>query len=330
MRIFHSYLVSLLLAAFLITQLAGCGNSDGETTPKPPLTKNPDEFTNAKLLATPLPGYEIPQETIVLDARRKQTDYDAGHIPGAIFAPPSLFETKDELNSDADLASALGKLGINCDSSKILIYDNTTASLGSGGRLFWILEYMGCIDNVTVLNGGWDLWKAQDMPVETVAVIHDPIEPVVFSAANVNPDKVVEFVDKEYVKEHFISTPADGFILIDVRSEKEYIGDELNGALRPGHIPGAVNLPYTECFNAKDKSILGPDELKSLLATRGITLETNPKIVAYSSIGHRSGFFYFLCRLMGYENVANYTGSIVDWAKAEPAKDYPMDTGIDP
>ena len=327
MRNFRSCLVALLLTALLTILLAGCGgNSGGETTPKPPQTGDVTAFPNAALLATPSPGYVIPPQTIVLDARRTQTEYDAGHIPGAIFAPPSLFETNDVLNSDADLANALGRLGIKRD-SKILIYDNTTASRGSGGRLFWILEYLGCTD-VTVLNGGWDLWKAQDMQVETTAAVpHNPVAPAVFSA-NVNPFEV-EFVDKEYVKEHFITTSADGFILIDVREEKEYTGTVLDGAARPGHIPGAINLPYTKCFNPEDKSVLNYQDLKALLAARGITLDTNPKIVAYSTIGHRSGFFYFLCRLMGYENVANYTGSIVDWASF-PKEDYPMDTGIDP
>ena len=320
MKTFQSCLINLLITAFLVTLLGGCGNSGGETTPAPVQTGDVTAFPNASLLATPSPGYVIPPQTIVLDARRSQAEYDAGHIPGAIFAPPSLFETNDVLNSDADLTSALGNLGLTRD-SKILIYDNTTASLGSGGRLFWILEYLGCTD-VTFLNGGWDLWKAQDMPVETVAVVHDPVAPAVFSA-NVNNPVEVEFVDKEYVKEYFIPTSAAGLLLIDVREEQEYNGTVLNGAARPGHIPGAINLPYTKCFNPQDKSILNYQDLKGLLAAQGITLDSNPKIVAYSTIGHRSGFFYFLCRLMGYENVANYTGSIVDWAKAD-ADQYPM------
>ena len=320
MKTIHSCLINLLITVLLMTLLGGCGNSGGETTPAPVLTGDVTAFPNASLLATPSPGYEIPPQTIVLDARRSQTEYDAGHIPGAIFAPPSLFETNDILNSDADLASALGKLGITRD-SKILIYDNTTASLGSGGRLFWILEYLGCTE-VTFLNGGWDLWKAQDMPTETTAaVVHVPVVPAAAFSAIVNP-QVVQFVDKEFVKEQFITTPNDEFILIDVREEQEYLGVELNGATRRGHIPGAINLPYTQCFN-KDKSILNYQDLKGLLADQRITLDTNPKIVAYSTIGHRSGFFYFLCRLMGYENVANYTGSIVDWAKAD-ADQYPM------
>jgi thiosulfate/3-mercaptopyruvate sulfurtransferase len=325
MRNFRRSLVAQLLTALLVTLLAGCGgNSGGETTPMPPQTGDASLFPNMGLLATPSPQYEIPPQTIVLDARRTQAEYDAGHIPGAIFAPPSLFETNGELKLDSELASELGKLGLTRD-SKILIYDNTTASLGSGGRLFWILEYLGCTD-VTVLNGGWDLWKAQDKPLETKDVVHPPISPAEFIAA-INTEKV-ESVTKEYVRELFVTAPAEGVILIDVRAENEYIGDELNGASRPGHIPGAINLPYTECFNKEDKSIISYMELKKLLAEHNITLDK--KLVAYSTIGHRSGFFYFLCRLMGYENVANYTGSIVDWAKAEPIEEYPMKTGTEP
>jgi thiosulfate/3-mercaptopyruvate sulfurtransferase len=259
----------------------------------------------------------------VLDARRSSSEYNAGHIPGAIFTPPKIFaQSVDEevLLSDAQLSTILGDMGITRD-SKILIYDNTTASQGAAGRLFWILEYLGCT-NVTVLNGGWDQWKAQGMLVETT--VPAPLPSAVFTAA-INP--AVEYVTKEYVAEHFLPTPDNGFVLIDVRTDEEYQGSQLNGASRPGHIPGAFNFPYTKCFNA-DKTILNFKDLKLLLESQGIRLD-NVKMVAYSTVGHRSGFFYFLCRLMGYSNVANYNGSIVDWAKSD-INLYPMKLGTEP
>lgn len=324
MRKYRSFLMVLLLTALLSTLLAGCGNSGGETTPAPPQTGDPTLFPHAALLASPTEV--IPPQTIVLDARRNVADYNAGHIPGAIFAPPRFFAKVGEdevLLPDGELATILGFMGIARD-SKILIYDNTTESLGSGGRLFWILEHLGCT-NVTVLNGGWDQWKAQDMPVETIDIAHAPITPVVFTAA-VNP--AVEYVTKEYVAEHFLPAPDDGFILIDVRTDDEYKGLKLYEAPLPGHIPGAFNFPYAKCFNA-DKTILNFKDLKLVLESQGIKLD-NEKMVAYSTVGHRSGFFYFLCRLMGYSNVANYTGSIVDWGKAsltDPIA-YPMQTEL--
>ena len=105
------------------------------------------------------------------------------------------------------------------------------------------------------------------------------------------------------------------------RSDEEYIGWTLYSEARGGHIPNTVQLPYEWYYN-QDKSILSYADLKELLESKGIT--TDKEVVAYCTAGIRSGFFYFLARLMGYEKVANYDGSIWDWAAAD-ATDYPMD-----
>ncbi len=320
MRNFRSCLAALLLSTLLIILLVGCGggNSGGETTPMPPQTGDLSLFPNNELLVSPA---EVDTaQVIVLDARRSDAEYNAGHIPGAILAKPSIFEKDGMLLPPVELATILGNMGIS-RTSKIVIYDNTSASRGSAGRLFWMLEYLGCTD-VTILNGGWDQWKAQDMEWETEPAT---LPPTVFTA-EVNPE--VKYVTKEYVAEHFLPTPDAGFILIDVRTDEEYQGTQLNSTdPRLGHIPNAISFPYSKCFNS-DKTILNFKDLKLLLENQGISVDK--EMVAYSTIGHRSGFFYFLCRLMGYSNVSNYNGSIVDWGKAEPIGDYPMKTGLEP
>ena len=319
MRNVYSCKVTLLLTVLLTALLAGCGgsNSGGETQPAPPQTGAISAFPNAGLLASSTEA--ISPETIVLDARRTATEYNAGHIPGAIFTPPSLFEDSGGmLLLPTELATKLGNLGVT-RTSKIIIYDNTDASRGAAGRLFWILEYLGCTD-VKILNGGWDQWKAQDM----TWVTEPTTLPAAVFTAEINP--TVKLVTKEYVAEHFLPAPDPGFILIDVRTEEEFLGLLPNSDPRLGHIPNAINFPYHKCFNA-DKTVLNFKDLKSLLETEGIALDK--EMVVYSTVGHRSGFFYFLCRLMGYANVANYTGSIVDWGKAsltDPVA-YPMATG---
>jgi thiosulfate/3-mercaptopyruvate sulfurtransferase len=313
MKNFHSCAV-LLLTVLMTTLLAGCGgNSGGETTPAPAQTGDTTLFPHAELLVSPTDV--DTSQAIVIDARRSDAEYNAGHIPGAIFAPPSLFEKDGVLLPDNDLASILGNLGIT-RTSKIIIYDNTTASRGATGRLFWILEYLGCTD-VRMLNGGWDQWK--EYYVGTT-------EPTTLTAAEftavINPN--VKYVTKEFVAEHFLPDPAAGYILVDVRTDDEYQGSQLEP--RSGHIPGAINFPYSKCFNS-DKTVLNFKDFKLLLETHGITLDK--ELVAYSTVGHRSGFFYFLCRLMGYENMSNYVGSIEDWAKSEPTL-YPMKLGTEP
>lgn len=326
MRKIHTVLVALIVTALLTIMLAGCGgNSGGETIPAPPQTGDLTLFPNKALLSSPTDI--IPSQTIVLDARRTESEYNSGHIPGALFVPPSLFERNGNLLPDDEIAQILGSKGITQD-SKIIIYDNASASRGSGGRLFWILEYFGCHD-VTILNGGWEQWKDQDNPIETTTVLEQKFTPTTF-IPDINPAVVA--VTKEYVVEHFFTNPDGNFILLDVRTDEEYNGYSQSGTLltgdpRPGHIVGAINFPYRECFNS-DGTVLNFADLKKLLEAHGVLLDSDKFIVAYSTFGHRSGFFYFLCRLMGYTNVANYIGSINDWGKAgltEPDK-YPMET----
>jgi thiosulfate/3-mercaptopyruvate sulfurtransferase len=148
-------LVTLFLLALLASLFTGCGsNSGGETTAAPPQTGDTTLFPNAALFVSP--ADLATSSAIVLDARSAD-DYKVEHIPGAISAPPTLFEADGVLKSKDELAFELGKLGVTC-TSEIILYDNTIASRGAAGRLFWILEYLGCSD-VTVLNGGWDQWK---------------------------------------------------------------------------------------------------------------------------------------------------------------------------
>lgn len=326
MKKLHNIWVALFMTTLLIIMMAGCGgNSGGETEPAPPQTGDLTLFPNKTLLASAA-NINISQ-TIVLDARSTESEYNSGHIPGALFVPPTLFESDGNLLPDVEIAEILGSKGIARE-SKIIIYDNTSASLGAGGRLFWILEYFGCTD-VTILNGGWSQWRAQDNPIETTTVLEQKFTPTTFTP---EVNTAVVAVTKEYVVEHFFTNPKDGFILLDVRTDEEYNGFDKAGNLltddpRPGHIVGAINFPYKECFNS-DGTVLNFADLKKLLETHGVTLDEDKLIVAYSTFGHRSGFFYFLCRLMGYTNVANYIGSINDWGKAgltEPDK-YPMET----
>jgi thiosulfate/3-mercaptopyruvate sulfurtransferase len=311
----------LLFTALLTTFLAGCGggNSGGETTAIPPQTGDVAVFPNAPLLASLAEVNSPTTPTIVLDARRSDAEYNAGHIPGAIFAKPSLFENSGVLLPDSELETILGNMGIT-RTSKIIIYDDTITSRGAAGRLFWILEYLGCTD-VTILNGGWDQWENEKEGTQgtTTATV---ISPTVFTAQT-NP--AVKRVDKEYVASQL--PPGPNFILIDVRTDEEYLGTQPDSTdPRPGHIPGAINFPYSKCFNS-DKTVLNFKDLKLLLEAHGITNDKD--LVAYSTVGHRSGFFYFLCRLMGYENISNYVGSIVDWGKADPTL-YPMKLGTEP
>lgn len=323
--------VQLILSGLISILFWGCGSStdskgtveDTHTTlaPSRPLTGDESLFPNANLLSTAdnlLADINATGAThaIIIDTRSAAA-YASGHIKGAINmdwksfvlwnAPPE----KAILKPVADLEQQLGALGLT-RTSKIVIYDDTLTSWGSAGRIFWMLEYLGAI-NIQVLNGGWDKWKADNLPTETTVNTLKATQfgayPSLFPGINVN---------KEYIKNRLGD---DDFVLVDTRTDAEYNGWTLYQEARGGHIPGAVQLPYETYYNS-DKSVLSYADLKTLLESRGITADK--EVVAYCTAGIRSGFFYFLGRLMGYSKMANYDGSMWDWAAAEPAT-YPMD-----
>jgi thiosulfate/3-mercaptopyruvate sulfurtransferase len=104
--------------------------------------------------------------------------------------------------------------------------------------------------------------------------------------------------------------------LVDVRSPGEYSGELLHmpdypqeGALRGGHIPGAVSRPWKQAAR-EDGSFKPADELQKLYQD----IDKSDDVVAYCRIGERSSHTWFvLTHLLGYEHVRNYDGSWTEW-----------------
>ena len=221
----------------------------------------------------------------IIDART--TGYDEGHITGAInmlFNDPDYVDDSMKLKPVAELESELGELGLTRDMI-FVIYDDTTASFGAAGRIFWMLEYLGC-PNVHVLNGGWDKWGADGRPTETTP----NTLPAATFTADVQDDTLME---KSYLEGRLAD---DDFVVIDSRTGEEFNGWTLYGEARGGHITGAVQIPY-EWFFKEDKTILDVADLKELFESRGIT--TDKEVTSYCTVGIRSGFIYFVLRTLG-------------------------------
>lgn len=290
---------------FAILALAGCSNSSSEK--KATVDPSYKGYPNGGLIAV---AADLDESgVVVLDARSADA-YNAGHIPGALSMPWQQFvDSKTNLKPVSELETLLGAAGIKRD-TRMIIYDDTTASWGAAGRLFWMFEYLGC-ENVRILDGGWDKWTADGNQPETTVNTRKPATFI----ADVN-DSVV--VDKEYIADRLND---DDFIVVDTRTDAEFIGWQLYGEARGGHIPGAAHLPYEDYF-AADKTMLDYNSMKALFDSKGVT--SDKEMVAHCTAGIRSAYAYFVARLMGFEKAANYDGSIWDWAAAD-ADTYPMD-----
>ncbi|WP_027360315.1 sulfurtransferase [Desulforegula conservatrix] len=286
MKVKKAYFV-ILFIAMLMPLVSACNSS----------TSQKNGYPNGNLLAS---EEDLKTNDSIIIDTRTATAYSAGHIPKAInFRWQQLETSNTDLKSIPELEAILGSSGIKKD-SRIIIYDDTVNSWGASGRLFWALEYLGCT-NVSILNGGWDKWIASANTPETKT----NTLPATTFTASVKPAKLSD-------KEHIASRLNDSdFVVVDTRTDEEYIGWKLYGEAREGHIKGAVQLPYAWYYNS-DKTILSKENLQNLLESHGVT--KNKEVTSYCTVGIRSGFFYFLTRLMGYERTSNYDGSIKDWA----------------
>jgi thiosulfate/3-mercaptopyruvate sulfurtransferase len=290
----------------IATFMAGCGSSSTDklvvaSGGKATLIAASAEFPNSGLLvsAESLQASLGASDLVIIDARAAAS-YSASHIPGAVNIQHSSYWSKGAgLKDTATVATLLGTAGISRD-RKIVIYDNTTDSWGAAGRLFWMLEYLGCSD-VHLLNGGWDKWAADKRTVQSVAATLSAttFTPQINSTAKADSGHIAtRLYDKD-------------FAVIDTRTDEEYMGWQLYGETRGGHIPRAVNIPYAWFYNS-DKTAISYKELKSLLESRGIT--PDKEVTSNCTAGIRSGYVYFLLRLMGYSRSSNYDASIWDWA----------------
>ena len=116
-----------------------------------------------------------------------------------------------------------------------------------------------------------------------------------------------------------IAAGSESVRLVDVRSPAEYLGEVMapphlpqEAAQRPGHIPGAVNIPWSKAVDPETGTLLPEERLRSLYEGQGVTPDL--EVVAYCRIGERSAHTWFvLHELLGYPQVRNYDGSWTEW-----------------
>jgi len=233
--------------------------------------------------------------------------YETGHIPGA--AKIDWFTTlQDPVNRDflskSDFEKLCSNLGISEDTTVVFYGDKSN---WFAVYAFWLFQYYGH-KKIKIMNGGRAKWIAEGRPMTTEI----PTFYATHYDASYQDDSIRAF--REDVFRHLQRK----LPLVDVRSAKEYSGEMLHmpgypqeGAQRGGHIPGAVNIPWSMAVR-EDNTFKNPEELAQLYREKGIT--PDKEIIAYCRIGERSSHTWFvLTYLLGYPNVLNYDGSWTEW-----------------
>lgn len=179
-----------------------------------------------------------------LDGRDARAGFADGHVPGAVFFDLDAASDRDSalphmLPTPRAFAAFAGALGIK-ETDHIVVYD--TAGLFSAARVWWMFRVMGA-ERVQVLDGGLPAWRASGGEIET-GVARAPA-PVRFEA-RFTPDAVVGV-------EEVRAALAASDQVVDARGAARFRGEaaEPRPGVRSGHMPGAINLPYSALLTSE-------------------------------------------------------------------------------
>ena len=240
--------------------------------------------------------------TVFVEVDEDTSAYDTGHIAGAVRLDWKA-DLQDPVRRDfvdaAGFSKLLSERGIGNDDTVILYGGNNN---WFAAYAYWYFKLYGH-DNVKLLDGGRKKWELDGRPLVT-----DKVERPQTSYTAKDPDLSIRAFRDEVIAA--INTKN----LVDVRSPDEFSGKILAPAhlpqeqsQRPGHVPGAINVPWSKAAN-EDGTFKSDEELAKLYADAG--LDGEKEIIAYCRIGERSSHTWFVLQeLLGHQNVKNYDGS---------------------
>ncbi len=220
-----------------------------------------------------------------------------GHISSAVNLPLSkIFDDQTlELLSDDRLAQILGEAGID-EGLTVVVYDEYDGQRAA--MLAWLVEYLGHGD-VRVLSVFLEGWIEQGWEV-----LYRPVKPEqrLFHA---KPNRSVRVFASDLVT-------GQDHKLLDLRSEEEFRG-LIKTDDRSGHLPGAVNLPWTNLIGSSSQFLRPREELERLTAVLGV--RSLDSVVTYCSTGPRAALGYIALQQLGYAKVRLYDGSFHQWSR---------------
>ena len=264
-------------------------------------------------------------------------EYEEGHIPGALYLDTNRLESRDDWNrrSPEELEQALCSLGITSDTTIVLYGRDTEGEANekwpgrragqiAASRAAMILRYSG-VDDVRLLDGGYDRWVQAGYPLETVVR-----EPTPVSSFGVQiPLRPEVIVDIDEAKQ--ILADREHAALVSVRTWNEHIGkvSGYNYIEPAGRIAGDIwgncgsDAYHMQHYRNVDNTMRAYPEIASIWEEVGITADK--RVAFYCGTGWRASETWFYAYLMGWDQAAVYDGGWFEWSK-DPVNN-PIETG---
>ena len=236
--------------------------------------------------------------------------YEKGHIPGAVnflWHTDLNDKVRRDIVSQENFEALLSAAGVGPNTT-VVLYGDTNNWFAAWGA--WVFDIYN-VPNVKLLDGGRKKWEAENRILETRTPLH---KPTVYKVTKVNKELRARLSDVVAVAEGTKDSK-----LVDIRSVDEFTGKVIAPAgvqelaVRAGHVPTAVNVPWVRAVN-EDGTFKSVEDLKKIYADVGI--DGSKHVITYCRIGERSSHTWFaLKKLLGYQ-VANYDGSWTEYGNA--------------
>ena len=262
--------------------------------------------------------------------RNAKGEFNRERIPGAQF-----FDIDEIADTDSDLphmvpGEALFELWMNefgiGNDSQVVVYD--ASGLFSAPRVRWLLRHMG-LSKVAVLDGGFPKWKAERRPIQygpqSVRGLIQPDpeqENEDPNPENDAPRVGIAAVFKALKRPEMVSGKSDveracavhDAQILDARPAVRFTGEapEPRPSLRLGHMPGAINVPFTSLLNP-DQTLKNSNELQAVLENAGF--DFGEAAITSCGSGVAAAIISLALEVLGHERHSLYDGSWSEWGK---------------